>query len=130
VTDKVDIRGRIDPVQLREITSTVKIGFTLFERESANNYLSLANRFFDYIHAGTPQVCVDFPAYRKINDTYKVACLIPNTEPETISRVINELMTNHVQWEQMHQNCLSAAPHLSWQQEENKLIAFYKNHLG
>jgi glycosyltransferase involved in cell wall biosynthesis len=130
VREKVDIRGKIDPDQLREITSKAKLGFTLFEHESANNYLSLANRFFDYIHAGTPQICVDFPAYREINEKHKVACLIPNTEPETISRVINEMMTDQVKWNQMHQNCISAAPLLSWQLEEKKLIAFYKNYLG
>ena len=36
----------------------------------------MPNKFFDYIHAGVPQLCVNYPVYREINDQYTVAVMI------------------------------------------------------
>ena len=57
----------------------------LFENNGLNQYYSLANRFFDYIMAGVPQVCVDYPEYKVLNDEFEIASLIINTNPKTIA---------------------------------------------
>ena len=68
LAEKVIFKGRIEPDALRLITRSAHVGITLFERQCLSNYYSLANRFFDYMHAGVPQLCVDFPLYNAIND--------------------------------------------------------------
>jgi glycosyltransferase involved in cell wall biosynthesis len=125
--EKVIFKGKFPPQQLQEITKDAWIGLTLFENKGLSNYLSLANRFSDYIHAGIPQLCVDYPVYREINNQYEVAVLLSNLEPITIAKELNRLLTDESFYRILQGNCLIARETLSWQQEEKKLIAFYKN---
>jgi glycosyltransferase involved in cell wall biosynthesis len=105
--------------------STIGRNITLFENKGLSNYLSLANRFFDYIQAGIPQLCVNYPAYRDINNQYDIAILIDDLSPETISNALNLLASDRVLYERLKQNCLLARKNLNWQEEEKKLICIY-----
>lgn len=125
--EKVILKGKRTPDELTAITSQAYAGITLFENNGRSNYLSLANRFFDYIQAGIPQLCVDYPAYRAINDQYEIALLIPDTSEESIATGLNLLLTNAVLYDRLKQNCRKAAEQLNWQEEEKILISFYKN---
>ncbi len=82
------------------------------------------------MHAGVPQLCVDFPAYREINDQFDVAVLIADLTPENIARQLNILLEDKVLYERLQHNCLRAKEIFSWQNEEEKLISFYKTLLG
>ncbi|MBD0366503.1 MAG: glycosyltransferase [Flavisolibacter sp.] len=123
--EKIIFKGKAAPETLKEITPQAFLGITLFEKNSLNNYYSLANRFFDYIHAGVPQLCVAYPAYKEINEQYKVACLIEDLTPQVIAHAINNILNDDVLWEEMHQACLAARRVYNWQEEEKKLLPFY-----
>lgn len=125
VSDKVIFKGAIAPQELKHITDSAYIGLTLFENKGLSNYYSLANRFFDYIHSYTPQLCVDYPVYSSINDQYNVAVMISDLSPESIAAKLNDLLLDDAKWQQLHENCKLAAKVLSWQQEEKKLVGFY-----
>ncbi|MBX9734507.1 MAG: glycosyltransferase [Chitinophagaceae bacterium] len=126
VDDKVQFLGRLSPLELRKLTQRAYIGLTLFEAKGANQYYSLANRFFDYMMAGIPQICVNYPEYVRINDQYQFAYLIPDTNPETIAFAINNLLADDVLYQQLRENCLKARDSLHWQNEEHKLLNFYR----
>lgn len=130
VENKVIFKGLLSPDSLQEITSHSYIGITLFEKEARSNYFSLANRFFDYIHAGTPQICVNYPLYQELNKKYDIAVLIDDLKPESIASVVNRLLEDESVWNSMHENCKIAAKELCWQNEEKRLIAFYKKIIG
>lgn len=123
--EKVVLKGKLKPDDLKEITASAYAGLTLFENNGRSNYLSLANRFFDYIMAGIPQVAMDYPAYRQINEQLEVAVLIPDTSPQTIAKALNLLLNDVVLYERLQNNCVKAGQLLNWQEEEKKLIAFY-----
>ncbi|MGZ5134818.1 MAG: glycosyltransferase family 4 protein [Flavitalea sp.] len=125
--DKVHFKGKLAPAELFEITRNAWIGITLFENNGLSNYLSLGNRFSDYIHAGIPQLCVDYPVYRELNNNYHVAVLTDNLSPFVIAKKINELMTNESLYKTLQKNCLVAREELCWDNEEQKLITFYNN---
>lgn len=124
--DKVILKGLVTPEELRMITPTAYAAVMLFEDTGLNQYHSLANRFFDYIMAGVPQVCVAYPQYKSVNDKYGVACLIDDTDAETISIALNNLLSNDVYYNTLQQNCLKAREELNWQTEEKVLINFYR----
>lgn len=128
--DKVIFNGMLTPETLRSINQKAFIGITIFENNGDSNYYSLANRFFDYMHAGIPQLCVDYPEYHKINAEYEVALLIPDVSEQSISVALNKLLDENEYWEKLHQNCIKASDVLNWQQEEIKLNQFYKNIFG
>lgn len=125
--DKVIFKGKIMPGELKQITQNALLGITLFENKGLSNYYSLANRFFDYIQAGVPQLCVDYPAYREINDQYKVAVLIEDLSPQNIAWHINTIITDTTLWNELHEACMEARKIYNWQWEEQKLLAFYEN---
>lgn len=128
--DKVQLKGKLKPSELKEITATAYAGITIFENNGLSNYLSLANRFFDYIQAGVPQLCMDYPSYRKINDEYEIALLIPDTKEETIAEGLLRLLNDKELYERLKANCRQAAAILNWQEEEKIVINFYKKLLG
>ncbi len=130
LSNKIIFKGKLPPQQLREHTLNAWIGITLFEDKGLSNYYSLANRFFDYIHAGVPQVCVDFPVYREINNQYQIGVMVEDTGKINLAKEINNLLTNEALYNQLRQNCLKASEVYNWQNEEKKLINFYQKNIG
>ena len=126
VADKVEMKGYIQPDELAKLTPTAHVAVTLFEQVGLNQYNSLSNRFFDYIMAGVPQVCVGYPEYEAINDKYGIAYLIYNTEAFTIAQALNNLLHDNVLHKSIKQKCLKAREELNWATEEKVLIQFYK----
>ena len=124
--DKVIFKGKIAPAALREITRQAYIGITLFENKGLSNYYSLANRFFDYLHAAVPQLCVNYPVYREINKELPIAVLVEDLGAKNLSDQLNNLLLNKVLYNELQQNCLQARQKYNWQIEEKILIAFYK----
>lgn len=122
---KIELAGYIIPQHLKELTQQAYIGLTLFEKTGLNQYYSLSNRFFDYIMAGIPQVCVNYPEYKAINDEYNVALMIDNTDEQTIADALNRLFQDNILYEQLKRNCVITREKLNWQTEEKKLIAFF-----
>ena len=117
----------LSPDKLWEISQQAYIGVDMLENAGVNQYLALPNKFFDYIHAGLPQVTVSYPEYRKLNQTYKVAVLLEELDPEKIAEALNNLLVNDVLYNELRENCLKARETLTWQQEEKKLIQFYQS---
>lgn len=122
---KVFLKGRVLPEELDAITQNAYIGINLVENSGLNQYFSLANKFFDYIQNGLPQISMNFPEYKQINDEYEVAILIDDLQPNTITAAINKLLHDDGLYYRLQQNCLKARQILNWQNEEEKLIAFY-----
>ena len=125
LAEKVIFKGRILPHELRDYTVNAWIGVTLFENKGLSNYYSLANRFFDYMQAGIPQLGVDYPVYREINNQYPIAVLINDLSPDSIAEQLNRLLNDELLYKELQQNCVAARTVFNWQQEEKKLLAFY-----
>ncbi len=127
--DKVELKGYVEPAALRQLTPAAHIAITIFEQTGLNQFYSLSNRFFDYIMAGVPQVCVNYPEYKLINDQYNVALMIGDTMSETIAFAINKLLDDAALHEQLRNNCVKAREQLNWGSEEKRLLAFYQDNL-
>lgn len=124
--EKVILKGKRSPEELPQITEKAFAGINLVEPLGQNQYLSLANKFFDYFHAGIPQLTMNFPEYTRINQEVKVALLIDTPDPKLIAEELNKLIDNKVLYEELKANCVHAANMYNWQEEEQKLLTFYK----
>ncbi len=94
--EKVLFKGKLLPAELRKYTTDAWIGITLFENNGLSNYLSLGNRFFDYMHAAVPQLCMNYPAYKKINDEFEIALLIDGCHEAEIADALNILLNDEL----------------------------------
>lgn len=130
VGDKVTFKGYVPPDQLRAYTLQAWVGITLFEDTSLSNRLSMANRFFDYMHSGVPQLCVQYPEYEKVNARFEIASLIDDPAPEKIAAALNRLLKDDAYHKQLEQNCLAARKVYCWQEEEKTLIKTYHQLVG
>jgi glycosyltransferase involved in cell wall biosynthesis len=126
VTDKVIFKGYIPPSELVNYTMDAWIGVTLFEDTALSHRLSLANRFFDYMHSGVPQLCIKYPEYERINAEYEVAYLVANPTPENVAEGLNKMLNDEAYYNRLQQNCLRAREKYCWQEEEKKLLDIYK----
>ncbi|MBS1745744.1 MAG: glycosyltransferase [Bacteroidetes bacterium] len=124
--DKIFLKGKLEPGNLYEVTTQAYIGINLVEPVGLNQVYSLANKFFDYIQAGVPQVTMNFPEYKNVNEDFEVAVLIDTVEAAMIADAINNLLLDQAKHEVLKKNCLEAAKVYNWQEEEKRLLSFYK----
>lgn len=125
--NKVKLMGFIPPDELKAYTAQATIGLSLFHPISKNNEYSLANRFFDYMHHGIPQLCMNFPEYRKVNNEFEIACLVdlPVTA-EKLAASLNMMLADKDYYTKLQQNCLLAREQYCWQNEEKTLLSIYE----
>lgn len=126
VENKVELKGMFTLDELWNISQTARVGITIIENEGLNQYYSLPNKFFDYIHAAVPQVAMNYPEYQKINQEFEVAILLDEPEPKRIAEAINNLLADDVLYMRLKENCLKARIELNWQNEQKKLVDFYQ----
>jgi glycosyltransferase involved in cell wall biosynthesis len=124
--NKVIFKGNVPPDELRNITRKAYAGVTLFDDAGKSNYYSLANRFFDYLQAGIPQLCVGYPVYEQINNQYPIALLVNDTSSNNLTMQLNNLLNNGVLYNSLKDGCSKARLVYNWQQEEKKLLDFYE----
>ena len=124
---QVDFLGYLAPAELKKQTQAAWLGFNLLENRGLSYYYSLANKFFDYLQAGLPQLAPDFPEYRRINERWEVAILIDEPDPRKIAEAVQSLRDDPERWARMRENCLKAREVLCWENLEPELRQFYQN---
>lgn len=126
VEDRVTMMGAVPPSALKTITQTAYAGINLVEPVGLNQIYSLANKFFDYIQAGIPQVTMAFPEYQQLNEKYGVAVLVSDLDPDNIASAMNKVWLDEVTYAEMSERCARAAAELRWEEEELTLLRFYQ----
>jgi len=132
-TGQVEFRGYVLPAELRQLTAQATVGIMLLENIGLSYYYSLANKFFDYVQAGVPQLCIDFPEYRALNAQHEVAALVPDLGPATLVAGLARLLpdgqpgTYH---QHLAANCRRARREWNWREEEKTLSDLYQTLLA
>lgn len=126
VEEKVHFLGYVKPAQLSSLTPLAYAGITLFENSGLNQYYSLANRYFDYIQGGIPQLCSAYPEYENLNNRYPCAIMLKDQTVEGIASSLNKLLSDNVFYDDLKRHCVLAAEELCWENEAEKLITYWK----
>jgi glycosyltransferase involved in cell wall biosynthesis len=125
VQEQVELRGMVKPDELYLVAQKALLGFNLVEKEGLNQYYSLANKFFDYIQAGLPQITMNLPEYSFVNNEYEVAVLIDELSVQNLEDTIGRTLNDPVLIDKLHKNTLKARDKYCWEKEEVRLIKFY-----
>src|SRR5690625_2794797 len=83
-------------------------------------------KFFEYMNAGLPIICSNFPAWESFIQTYKCGIVVDPYDPDAINDAIRYLLDHPEEAYKMGENGKQAVINeLSWQEEEKKLISWY-----
>lgn len=126
LTDKVQFLGRVMPESLPALTARARIGYNVSENAGLSYYLSLNNKFFDYVHAGLPSLINPFPEYVTLNREMEVGLI---TEPE-VDDIVEKalwLLRDDVLHERLHRNCINAREIWNWEHEKTRLIRIFES---
>ena len=126
VQHKVNFLGYLPFHEMQRVTASCHLGLNLLSAEGLSYYYSLSNKFFNYIHAGIPQLCADFPEYRRIAKQYEVGMLIRNTEEELV-RAVGHITNNPLYYRHLQLQCLAAKAEFNWEKSSSQLIDWYSH---
>lgn len=122
---KVQFLGMVHPTELRKITREAKIGINILEANSLNYYYSLANKVFDYMHAGVPSINMAFPEYELLQNKKEIGVLIHDISEESLIKAISTLIHDEALYKKLVVNCFAMSKLFNWEQEEQKLLKLY-----
>ncbi|MDX1478075.1 MAG: glycosyltransferase [Saprospiraceae bacterium] len=125
--DRVRFLGKVPPEALPEHAMRAMVGLNLLEKQSLSYYYSLANKFFDYLHAGLPSINMDFPEYRTLVDETGVGMCLPELSSASLALTLQQLLADPSNWQAIHMRCLTARATYHWGTEEPKLLQWYRD---
>ena len=125
VMDKVVFHGWKSPEELKSLTRLASVGLNVLEDDGLSYRYSLANKCFDYIHAGLPSIHSPFPEYQHLNEQYQVFELA-EPKDESILNAIKLLLFDREKYHRLRDNCNIASGYLDWTTEKGKLVAIYE----
>ncbi|RZK54071.1 MAG: glycosyltransferase [Hymenobacter sp.] len=130
---QVEFKGYVLPAELRRLTAQATVGIMLLENVGLSYYYSLANKFFDYVQAGIPQLCIDFPEYRALCQQHPVAELVPDLAPTTLVAALARLLPDGqpgAHYQRLAAACQAARCEWTWEREAHTLRQLYEEAVG
>lgn len=122
--DRVLFTGRLSPEDLVVYYENAYLGLLLLTGTGLNYQYSLANKFFDYMVHGLPQLVVPYAEYEHILKAYPFGKTI-STTPEGVAAAVLSLLADPSSYNSMKEAALVARKELCWEHESTKLVALY-----
>jgi glycosyltransferase involved in cell wall biosynthesis len=123
---KVIFTGKLPFELLRGYNAGADLGVSLEEDNCLNNAYALPNKLFDYIQAGIPVLCSALPEMKKIVEFYEIGRTLNRPTPESLAKVIDDILKDEKTLKLWKGNLKRAALDLCWEKEETKLKEVYR----
>jgi glycosyltransferase involved in cell wall biosynthesis len=121
--DRVFLPGKVSPEMAAVILKQARAGLNLLTDEGLSYRYSLANKFFDYVQAGIPQVCIAFPEYEILLKEFKVG-ITCNLNPKDLNSALDFIAIPENRLHPIEETA-KAALVWNWQEEEKELLRLY-----
>jgi glycosyltransferase involved in cell wall biosynthesis len=124
LSSSIVFKGRMPYHELKHYTANADLGISIDKPLHLNYTLSLPNKLFDYLHAGTPVLVSNLPETSRIVKEYGVGMVCEELTSEGVAKAITTAL-NHLAYSEWKENCLKARELLCWQKEELVLEKIY-----
>ena len=123
---RVNSMGFLHRTEVRGVLGRSMVGLVTLHPQI--NYLdSLPVKMFEYMSASIPVIASDFPLWREIIQGNDCGLLVNPMDAGAIAKAIDYLTENPKEAERMGRNGRKTVENLyNWNQEEKKLLDFYK----
>ncbi len=122
----VQFRGYAKPNEINGLLREAAIGINMLKAESLNYKLSLANKFFDYMHVGLPSINMKYPEYESIIKKDKVGLMVKEYTVDALVEALSILEDKNV-YRELTENAIAARDKYNWHIEKEKLLSFYND---
>jgi glycosyltransferase involved in cell wall biosynthesis len=119
--DRIDFLGRLVPKELKKLTKTASLGFSLEEDLGLNYRYALPNKIFDYIHAGIPVVVSDLPVLSKLVSKNGIGEILVERNPKSLAELIRKVLSKKEFYKTSLDN---AAGKFNWNEEKKVFKKF------
>lgn len=121
----VDELGFLTRDKIAEVFACSRAGLVVLHPIS--NYLdALPVKMFEYMSAGIPVICSDFPLWRDIVDQANCGICVDPMSLESIAQAMDYIEENPVEAEEMGRRGRAAVENIyNWPREERKLLELY-----
>ncbi len=123
--NQIKYYGVITQDEVWKLNRSSSIGLCCLKK--TNNYFtSYPTKVFEYMMAGIPVVCSDFPVWREIIDGAKCGILVDPDDEDSIVNAINSLLENPHLTKQLGISGRRAVEEkYNWEKEAEKLLKIY-----
>lgn len=129
VADRVEFCGMLTGDRLHERASAAYLGYNVLEVMGKSYYLSLSNKFFDYVQAGLPSVSSPFPVYKAYLQQHRVGLYFEGTSANHLANYVRALEKDPVRYADMVNACRKAAELWHWGHESKRLVSLVRDEL-
>ena len=127
--NRVEFYGYVGRAELLSIFQRSKIGMVTL-LPTPNHMESLPIKMFEYMSAGIPVICSDFPLWKEIVGSNKCGISVDPLNPEATAQAIKQILDNPEEAKQMGlQGRTAILEKYNWGIEEKKLITLYEKKL-
>jgi glycosyltransferase involved in cell wall biosynthesis len=119
-------KGRVLPGKLVQYTVQADVGISLEENLGLNYYYALPNKLFDYISANVPVLVSDFPEMGSLVKKYDLGIATLTSDPQELAAILKSMLHDLEKIRNWKKNLQKAASELCWENEEKKLLDFYR----
>ncbi|WP_053365620.1 glycosyltransferase family 4 protein [Bacillus sp. FJAT-27245] len=124
--EKVNYVGFLDKEGVAGLLGNSLAGLVVLEENEPFKY-SLPVKMFEYMSAGIPVICSDFPLWREIVEKHNCGICVNPANPNELSEAIGFLQENPALAKQMGENGRRAVEtEYNWESESKKLIDAYE----
>lgn len=123
--DKVEYLGYLDRAGVNRLYRESDVGLCIL-KNLPNTYYSLPIKLFEYMEAGLPIVCSDFPIWRDIVEGNNCGLTVPYNDLESAVKAVQYILDNPMTAFVMGENGRKAVKEkYNWETEEKKLLQIY-----
>lgn len=121
----IEYKGFLNRKEVKELLGDSVAGIVTFLPEP-NHINAQPNKMFEYMSAGIPVICSNFPLWRAIIEKHDCGICVDPESPKEIANAINYLLDNPEIAERMGRNGRKAVEtEYNWEQEGQKLVGMY-----
>lgn len=116
--------------ELPSYTASADIGVQPIENTCLNHYTTDSNKLFEYVQAGLPVVASDLPEIRRVVREHDLGLLVSAGDTEALAVALRSLVEDKAKRRFYAERSRIAAAVLSWEAQEDDLLALYADVLG
>lgn len=130
LNDRVHFIPTVPLADLPSYTASADIGVQPIENTCLNHYTTDSNKLFEYVQAGLPIVTSDLPEIRRVVSTWQLGVLVAPSDWVAMGQALRSLIADATARQTYSKNCQAAAADLSWEAQEDEILALYDRVVG